>query len=212
MSNIRYFILALTVAAAGRCCSADESYYRTFLDLAGTNLTRIVAIDSPLLIDTNNNTCKPTNFVVNLADSKATGQLGDVRLGMTMEQVVACWGKPHGIYTRCYGGPRFCYAGGLSVIFEPASNSVLRVLWIRHEPDFPRLAAGLAATSAGAEGFIHVLGTPSTRRSRGESADEAAWQELVYTTPTATLRLEFWGRVLDSLSLVRPAKEGQQSR
>jgi hypothetical protein len=206
MSHNRSFILALTLATAGRCWSADESYYGRFMDLAGTNLTRIVAIDSPLLIDTNNNTCKLTNFVVNLADSKATGQLGDVRLGMTMEQVVACWGKPHGFYTRCYGGPRFCYAGGLSVIFEPASNSVFRVLWIRHEPpDFPRFAAGLAAASSGVTDYVRVLGGPSSQKDDKDTG----WCELVYITPGAALRLQFGGGTLRSLSLDRPSKERQ---
>src|SRR5208283_1074765 len=126
-----------------------------FLDLAGTNLTHAVGIESPILIDTNNSSCKLTNFVLNLAEAKAKGEVGEARLGMTMGQVVASWGKPHYLYTRCYGGPRFCYAGGLSVIFDPASNSVFRVLWIRHEPpDFPRFPAGLAAASSNVEEYV----------------------------------------------------------
>jgi hypothetical protein len=209
MSNIRYFILALTMVTAGRCWGADESYYRTFLDLAGTNLTRIVAIESSLLIDTNNHACKLTNFVVNLADSKATGQLGDVRLGMTMEQVVACWGKPHGFYTRCYGGPRFCYAGGLSVIFAPTSNAVFRILWIRHEPpDFPRFASELAAESSGVEEYLRVLGSPS---SRTDDKDIGRC-ELVYDTSAASLRLRLAEGTLCSFSLESPPREGNQRK
>src|SRR5437660_4069986 len=145
MNKILHSVLVLAAVAVTNCGGADQEYYHTFLGMVDTNSTRIVSLESPILIDTNNNTLQLTNFVMNLADTKANGQLGRIRLGMTMEEVVARWGKPGCFWSRCYGGPRFCYAGGLSVIFEPGSNSVLSVLWIRHEPpDFPRFADALA--------------------------------------------------------------------
>jgi hypothetical protein len=187
-----------------RCWSAQDSYYDTFLRLAGTNLTHIVGIGSPLLIDTNNNSCKLTNFVLNLADAKAKGEVGNVRLGMRMDQVVTCWGKPHYVYTKCYGGPRFCYAGGLSVIFAPDSNCVSMVLWIRHEPpDFPRFAAGLSAASSGAEEYVRVLGIPSNRKDE----KDIGRCNLGYDTPAARLQLVLAGSTLASFSLNRPQIE-----
>jgi hypothetical protein len=191
----------LVVLTAPRGRAEEGSYYRLFLGAIDTNSTRIVALESPLLIDTNNNTCKLTNFVVNLAGANATGGLGEVYLGMTMEQVVAVWGKPSGLYSRCYGGPRFCYNGGLSVIFDQTSNSVIRVIWIRHEPpQFPRFALGLAAGTSSTEEYIRVLGMPSGRKDELDIGR----CELDYDTLAANLHLILNEGTLFSFSLNRP--------
>jgi len=54
---------------------------------------------------------------------------------------------------------RFLYVG-VNVIFEPASNSVKRLVLIEK---FPRFAGGLSASSA-IEELVRFLGQPSTRK------------------------------------------------
>jgi hypothetical protein len=209
MTTIRLCVLVLIAFAVTNCSGADQEYYRTFLSMVDTNSTRIVSINSPLLIDTNNNALKLANFAINLADTKAKGQLYDIHLGMTMEQVVARWGKPRCLWSRCYGGPRFCYAGGVSVIFEPGSNSVKNILWLRYDPpDLPLFSDGLDASTSSIEEFIRVLGIPSARNL----SKDTAWSELVYITSAGTLRLHFSGGRLTSLGLDVPSKVGKDRK
>jgi len=200
MKNIRQFLVVLILVSVMRCWSADQDSYRTFLSIVSSSGN--VPITSPVLVDTNNLTPKLTNLVVSLPDTKATGRLGDIRLGMTMEQVIDRWGKPEWIWPRCFGGPRFCYSD-VNVIFEPGSNSVLSVLCI-HASRLPHFANGLSASSSIPE-FVRVLGTPSARY--GPSATSFPSSEVVYVTPTATLRLGFSNDELVSFRLDRPGIE-----
>ena len=117
MRSIRQYLVVLSLVSVTKCWSADQDLYRTFLSIVSGSGGQNVPITSPVLIDTNNLTPKLTNLVVSLPDSKATGRLGDIRLGMTMEQVIGHWGKPGWIWRRCFGGPRFCYSD-VNVMFE----------------------------------------------------------------------------------------------
>ena len=203
MRNISHYLVVLILVSVTKCWSADQDLYRTFLSMVSSNGGQNVPITSPFLIDTNNLAPKLTNLVVNLTDTKATGRLGDIRLGMTMEQVVANWGKPRGIWPRCFGGVLFCYTG-VSVIFETGSNSVLSVLTYAHTSDLPHFADGLSASS-GIPDFIRVLGNPSARYELGDGSLPS--RELVFVTPAATLQLGFNNGKLSGLRLDRPGIE-----
>lgn len=208
MRNVRQHILLVMLISAMNCRGGDQDFYRVFLSLVDTNSTRIVGIKSQLLVDTNNTALKLTNSVMNLEDAKANGQIGAIRLGMTMEQVVARWGKPYFLWSRCYGGPRFCYGGYASVIFDPGSNSVIRILWVQHEPpDSLRFGVGLSESSR-AEDFARVLGVPSARHESPPTSNYTGSCRLIYNTPAATLRIGFIAGSLNSVIVERPSKEG----
>src|SRR6266850_684907 len=126
MTAMREYVLALTLGLTTSCWGADQGVYSAFLSLVGTNAMRPVAIKSPLLVDTNNLAPKLANLVLSLADCGAKGEVGAIHLGMTMDEVIGSWGKPRHIWSRCWGGPLSSY-GDASVVFDPSSNSVMRI-------------------------------------------------------------------------------------
>ena len=77
-------------------CSAGRGgdFYRQFLSLVDTNQPGALPVRSLLLTDTNNTARKLTNTVVNLSNVWEWGEIAGVRLGTTMEEVAALWGKP----------------------------------------------------------------------------------------------------------------------
>jgi hypothetical protein len=202
MNAARYYFLALIVAGGVSLCSAAEDYYHTYVNLLGTNIARNILVDSPLLIDTNNLAPKLGASVINLAETVTNCQIGQVRLGMTMEEVVAGWGKPRKIWPSCFGGARFIY-GDVNVIFELGSNSVISVYCMSHSR-MPRFAGGLSPSSEQSE-FLRVLGAPSAQF--GPSPNYWPSSELVYAKSAATLRLGFHDDRLDTLRLDRPGVE-----
>jgi hypothetical protein len=187
------YVAVLVLVSVTNSWAADQEFYRTFLSIVDTNSLRAVAIKSPLLVDTNNATPKLTNVVVNLSDSKAKGRLGDGRLGMSREEVAACWGKPQFFWSRCFGGPRCGYAD-VNVIFEPGSNCVRSIFCSGRY--LPRCENGLSAASIEAD-FLRVLGSPSSCSERAEGAI----RELIYGTPAATMCLLFVEGNLSSFRL-----------
>jgi hypothetical protein len=198
----RCCLLALIVAGGVSICSAAEDYYHNYLSLLGTNdVWRKVRIDFSPLIDTNNTAPKLAASVINLREAMTNCQIGDIRIGMTMEQVVAHWGKPERFWPRCYGGPLFTYRD-ISVIFEPGSNSVLFVHC--NAARMPRFAEGLSATLDIPE-FIRVLGSPTARR--GPEKNSWPSSELVYVVTDSTLRLGFANGHLVTFWLQRPGVE-----
>ncbi len=190
---LQYFA-GLVWLVATSCPGADQSYYQSYLALVGTNdECQIGYVCSPLLLDTNNTTPKLTNEVINLHDSNVQGCLGKICLGMTMDEVVAAWGKPQRFYSRCLGGRRLDYWDAI-VIFDPGSNSVLKIISKRNENR--RFEKGLSASSPMAD-FIQILGTP-TRRS-----DDPPYCNLMYDMPAGTLNLHFYVNLLSSFRLER---------
>jgi hypothetical protein len=202
MNAARCYFLSLIVACGVSICSAAEDYYHAYLSLLGTNLTRNVLVDSPLLVDTNNWAPKLTASVINLAETVTNCQIGHVRLGMSMEEVVTGWGKPARIWPRCFGGARFIY-WDVNVIFEIGSNSVISIYCITHSR-LPLFAGGLSPSSEISE-FIRVLGAPSAKY--GPNNNSWPSSELVYAKPAATLRLGYYDGKLDTLRLDRPGVE-----
>ena len=202
MRKILHCVLVLTAVTVTKCWSADQDFYSTFVSTVSSNGGQNVPITSPVLVDTNNLAPKLTNLVVNLTDTKATGWLGDIRLGMTMEEVVANWGKPRRIWPRCFGGVLFSYKD-VSVIFETSSNSVLSFL-STFSSGSHHFAGGLSASS-GIPDFVRVLGNPSARYELGNGSIPS--RELLYVTPAATLRIGFNNGKLSILRLDRPGIE-----
>jgi hypothetical protein len=154
-----------------------------------------VAVTAPQLIDTNNTAAKVSNGVLDLKTVRARGEVAGVRLGMTMEEVAGSWGKPSHIWSKCGGGPLFSYQDA-NVIFDPSSNSVMRVRIHK----LPRLGGGLS-TASSVDQFIAVLGEPAARKEQPKREQT----DLIYESPTLTLDLEFCGDGLWYICLERRA-------
>src|SRR5437868_13685720 len=105
-----YCILALAI-----CCfssrAADDEFYRHDSTLVDTNQRPLRPVTSPLLVDSKNTGAKVTNAVLNLEGLQQAAELSGVRLGMTMGEVVGCWGKPKGASSPgcLHGLPTFFY-------------------------------------------------------------------------------------------------------
>ena len=179
----------LTYSAGG------QDLYREFVGLVGTNPGPVFSIHSPLLIDTNNTAPKLARTLLDLKMVKNTGHVGEVGLGMTMEGVVAAWGRPPALYSRCWGGPRFLYSDA-NVVFEPASNCVKRIVFMEK---FPALASGLSPSST-TEAFVQVLGKPTSRK---DEADGDICQ-LTYGTEGTMLKINHVFKRLSSIEVDGP--------
>jgi len=156
---------------------ADEQFYRNFLALADTNDPAPRLLKSPVLVDTNNTAAKLSGTVIQLDRLRAEGQVADLRLGMTMTEVVSRWGKPKAFYSNCDGGPRFIFAD-TSVVFR---GNGLRRIRLPERTVFDR---GLQGDSSLAD-WIRVLGQPSNRR------DNQYGSYVTYETAKAVIALAF---------------------
>jgi len=197
-SPVRGTIKYAAIAFALYCfcyCSAGQEIYREFVGLIGTKPGPVFSIHSPLLIDTNNTAPKLAQTVLDLKMVKNTGHVGEVGLGMTMEGVVAAWGRPPALYSSCWGGPRFLYTD-VNVVFEPSSNCVKRIVFMKK---FPTLASGLSPSSTTDE-FVRVLGKPTGRKD-GADGDMC---QLTFSTGGATLKINHLERGLSSIEVDSP--------
>jgi hypothetical protein len=70
------------------------------------------------LVDTNNPRPMLGDKPLPFSRFRAAGELGGIRLGMTMSQVVAVWGKPRTLFTHCGNGPRFTYGHTVCLFFQ----------------------------------------------------------------------------------------------
>jgi hypothetical protein len=174
---VRHLVSGSFCLCAFSCLAADDSFYRNFLTIADTNISRAVLIESPLLIDTNNTAPKLANSVISLEKLRAEGKVGEVHLGMSMDEVVACWGKPKVFYCRCGGGPRFIF-NDVTLVFQ--SNALMRI----YLPDKAVFDCGPWDQST-LNDWIRVLGLPSGR------TDHRYGSDLRYETPHAVLYLSF---------------------
>lgn len=156
----RYFCF-LGILCCLSCFAADDEFYRYFLTQADTNDLTPRLLRSPLLVDTNNTGVKLTNTKVKLDTLLSHGELGGIRLGMTMDEVVGRWGKPKGFYTRCGGGPRFMFTDA-DLVFR--GNALWRV-WPPGSLVFDK---GLTAHS-NLRDWTKALGKP-TRRVAGTNS------------------------------------------
>jgi len=176
MSTAHPYLVVFVALYCIRAFAADGNFYRLFQS-AATN-ERSMEIYSPHLVDTNNTGFKLTNALLHLDALKADGEPSGIRLGMSMEEVVAQWGKPIGIDPQCLGYPHFIYREA-HVYFDKASNSVKAI-----HGDVPDLARTLG-TWPTTEDCIRQIGTPSQRQYHAEGTH----YYLVYENPKGRMRL-----------------------
>lgn len=168
MRNIRYNLLFVVALACLKCVAADESYYHRYLRLVDTSVTWPTGLQSPLLVDTNNTTAKLTNLVIRLDSLRTNGEIADIRLGMTTDEVVACWGMPRGLQCSRAVGPCPSYT-------DVRLNFKGNALDYIHIPKTARFDHQLRGDSP-LNDWIHVLGEPTMRR------DDQFGSSLVYET------------------------------
>ena len=102
-----WLTLAAVVALAASAVEPD--YHQRFSETLSNGQTGF--IHGTDLVDTNNWGPSLTNATIAFAKFR-DGELGGIRLGMTMAEVVAAWGKPRSLCSHCRIGPRFWYGDG----------------------------------------------------------------------------------------------------
>lgn len=140
------------------------------------------------LVDTNNSGPTITNRPLSLSQFHG-GELAGIKLGMTMSEVVATWGKPHLVASRCVIGPRFWYRpgrpiGDVSLSFKD-DKLVLIAITGRTAKDlvFDR---GSLTGRVGRGDYERVLGEPSVQDPKERSLFKG---QIVYRT--GSLRMDF---------------------
>jgi hypothetical protein len=109
-----------------KCFAAESDFYGRFLSLTTTtNDWRVIGVTNALLVDVNNKAPKLTNAVIPLERLRTEGEVGTIRLGMTMEEVVTRWGKPLWLHPRCDGGHKFNFSD-CSLVFVANCLSKVR--------------------------------------------------------------------------------------
>jgi hypothetical protein len=114
-------ILAASALVGFRGAADEGDYYQRFL--AALPSAESDFISGSALVDTNNAGPVITNQPLFFRRFHDLGELAGGKLGMTMSEVVAVWGKPRLLYSHCYIGPRFWYVrnhgfGDLSLSFK----------------------------------------------------------------------------------------------
>jgi hypothetical protein len=136
---------------------AGQEFFQTVIALAAdTNAQATIGARAPHLVNPDNTAYKFTNAVLTLRPALRLGEVAGIRLGMTMEEIVAALGKPSFIYPLCGPGPRFSYKD-VQVYFEAKSNAVARItLRIDHLPTL-KFDEGLSVDSSRAD-WVRVFG------------------------------------------------------
>jgi hypothetical protein len=96
-----------------------------FLSLVDTNAVLIKGVTNAVLVDKNNRAPKLTNTVLSLLKLATEGEVGNIRLGMTMDEIVTRWGKPIWLHPNCDGGHLLNFTD-CSLVFRGNSLSKVR--------------------------------------------------------------------------------------
>ena len=115
MRNVIAFAAALLLDCSA-VKAADESYEQVLSALAPKDTPTFIS--DARLVDTNNVGPLFGNKPLPFSAFVEGGELGGIKFGMTMSQVVASWGKPRELFTRCGIGPRFWYGHTVSLFFR----------------------------------------------------------------------------------------------
>lgn len=193
-------VLSLAISGGGSLATQEE-YFAAFQRIAATSGYHWPILH-PLLVETNNTALKTTNVECSFERLKTQAEVGRVRLGMTMEEVVSAWGKPILIWKWCGGGgPRFNYSGA-KVIWAGTNNCARMIFVFGDGLGGIRFDRGLTAQS-NIDEWIRVAGQP-TRRSK----DGIDW--IAYDLPQATVTLTFKSkdRGLAFLLIEKPGGRG----
>jgi hypothetical protein len=126
-------------------------------------------VTNAVLVDTNNKAAKLTNLTLSLRKMRENGEVGDIHLGMTMDEVVARWGKPFLLAPMC--GNDFLF-GDCSLHFRGDS---FQSVYFDENAVFDH---GLSARS-NLKQWTNILGQPSRRD------DDRYGTCLVYETRAA---------------------------
>ena len=162
--------LVVFAFSAALSLGGEEKYHQEFLRAFGTNDWSLSTPVVASLADTNNTGRKITNAVIDLKGVMASGGVSGVRLGMSMDELVARWGKPPGLYiinsdgwfSGVFRAARLRYAD-VEVQFEPATNAIKMLFF---DPRPLRFASDLTPRST-TNDAITVLGRlPVSRMSR----------------------------------------------
>jgi len=162
------FVATVVALCGAHSWAAEAAYYQEFLAVFGTNNWTHTDRGSASLVDPNNTALKIAGEEVDLREVLATGGVSGVRLGMTMDELVARWGKPleirfgtsQGWYCGTFSSAHFSYSK-IRVDFEARTNAI-KALSFDVRP--VRLAQGLTARS-GTNGFVAALGAPEEIRN-----------------------------------------------
>jgi hypothetical protein len=180
-------LLPLALLAAGclnpRPASKPPTpYYDRFLSIIDTNDLMWRHLTSPLLVDTNNTMPTFTISPISLKKALASGEVAGVRLGMSMDEVVALWGKPRDVWWHCGGAPCLGF-NEMALDFE--ANRVVDIHIFTGEKY--HFEEGVSEESR-AEDWIRVLGEPT----RPYDLPLSHSFTLSYETEKATLWLWLW--------------------
>ena len=110
-------IAAALLLAGLRLQADDRSYDQRFSEeYAKVGHGHLVSDVS--LVDTNNQGPFLGTNALPFFRFRTAGELGGIKLGMTMSEVVAAWGKPRLLYPHCGIGPRLMYGRFASLFFR----------------------------------------------------------------------------------------------
>jgi hypothetical protein len=173
--------------------AAQNDYYSCFTNSIGTP-SGIVQIKDPSLLDTNNTGLKLTNALLDLENFCRTGEISDLRVGMTMDQTIAVWGKPKAAFNRCVMALATFWYNDVALAFE---GNELEAVRIDSRATFLK---GLSTSSAPAD-FVRVFGSPTRQLEK-----EGVVRSLDYVGAKGSVRFYFWDDQVSCVELVRTAK------
>ena len=137
----RFTILVILTAGAGGAHGGETDYYSRLRASVIMTLPGVQRITDQTLINTNNTTMKTRGCVFLLDQIAAGGPIGDIRLGMALDEIIHAWGNPPEAWWNYQGGPRLDYKG---VTLYFASNKLSGVCLhspelrhLRFQPDVP---------------------------------------------------------------------------
>ncbi len=184
--TMREIITAVVAAVAMNCGSlpADDRAYDTRFSEERARIG-IGWVTDPSLVDTNNAGQALGEKPVAFSRFRTAGEIGGIRLGMSMSEVVAVCGKPRTLFTHCGIGPRFCYGHNAFFFFRDHRLVMITLT--------ERLLAGLAFDNGLKAGMrrpvVEALLGPSTLR-RARPVDDRQ-SDLRYVSGAVCLRVSF---------------------
>lgn len=178
------FLCVSTTSAIG------GEYFQSYVSLVKT--ASVEKVTAPALIDTNNVAAKVSSTALDLRTLLQTCEIGGVKPGMTMDDVVTRWGKPKASWSRCVHGLPSLFYSDASLGFE--GNAVETVRVVRQ---FALKAK--APEESDLEGFLRLLGPPAEKCE--DIKNER--QNLVYTSTNGCVRFDFSERNFVGITLER---------
>ena len=116
----QYLLILSAIAFTAFTNAAESDFYQRFTEAKSKTNGFLHEIS---LVDTNNSGPNLTNAPIPFKEFAHEGELAGIKLGMTMSEVVAAWGKPRSLFTHCMIGPRFWY-GRWSTLEDSGATSL----------------------------------------------------------------------------------------